>query len=198
MGLFEHFPYSNYHDINLDRILERTKAAETAIAATQAALDAALGDMADAAADAAAALLAAQNAVNTANTANNTANTANGHALNAQQVANKAMPKIYHVSVDTLAETWMISDIIVIEELEEDLKNGTAILEFPGGDLGALNDEGLRCFPNVKLDANDDVDTVTGACDLVKLSLGNLTAFKVAFTGSIDTNLHGSYHSNAL
>lgn len=28
MGVFEHFPYTNFHDLNLDRILERTAKAE--------------------------------------------------------------------------------------------------------------------------------------------------------------------------
>lgn len=38
MGIFEHFPYSNFHNLNLDRILERTKKAEEdASAAAQAA-----------------------------------------------------------------------------------------------------------------------------------------------------------------
>lgn len=42
MGLFEHFPYTNYHDLNLDKILERTKEAEVAVeAAKNAALEAA-------------------------------------------------------------------------------------------------------------------------------------------------------------
>lgn len=62
MGIFEHFPYSNFHNLNLDRILERTKEAEAAIATTQAALDAAAADMAAASA-------AADSAVNIANQA---------------------------------------------------------------------------------------------------------------------------------
>lgn len=60
MGIFEHFPYSNFHDLNLDRILERTKAAEAAAQAAEAATEAAAADMA--AADAKATL-----ALNTAN-----------------------------------------------------------------------------------------------------------------------------------
>lgn len=60
MGIFEHFPYTNFHNLNLDRILERTKAAEAAAQAAEAATEAAAADMA--AADANATL-----ALNTAN-----------------------------------------------------------------------------------------------------------------------------------
>lgn len=73
MGVFEHFPYTNFHDINLDRILERTKEAEEAIGQTQDALDAAVNDMH-------AADLKATLALNTANAAANTANQANTKA----------------------------------------------------------------------------------------------------------------------
>lgn len=90
MGLFEHFPYTNYHDLNLDKILERTKEAEEAVAASEAAVLAAAADMAAASA-------AATNAVNTANAASaaasnavNTANAANTAAGNAQTAAGNA------------------------------------------------------------------------------------------------------------
>lgn len=46
MGIFEHFPYSNFHDLNLDRILERTQAAETAAQAAEAAAEAAAASIA--------------------------------------------------------------------------------------------------------------------------------------------------------
>ena len=46
MGIFEHFPYSNFHNLNLDRILERTKAAEEAAQAAEAAAEAAAASIA--------------------------------------------------------------------------------------------------------------------------------------------------------
>lgn len=46
MGIFEHFPYSNFHDLNLDRILERTQAAEEAVQAAEAAAEAAAASIA--------------------------------------------------------------------------------------------------------------------------------------------------------
>lgn len=67
MGIFEHFPYSNFHDLNLDRILERTQAAEEAVQAAEAAALQAASDVASAASDAAAALIAANNALAIAN-----------------------------------------------------------------------------------------------------------------------------------
>lgn len=105
MGLFEHFPYTNYHDLNLDKILERTAEAEQAVAdsaadAQQAAADAAAihGEATTALNTANAALAAATNAVNTANAANtaagnavstaNAANTAAGNAVNTANTAN--------------------------------------------------------------------------------------------------------------
>ena len=102
MGVFEHFPYTNFHDLNLDKILERTKAAETAVAASaQAAEDAAdLARTADdnatlalntansAASDASDALTASGNAVNTAN------NAANDAASALSAVASVATPAV--------------------------------------------------------------------------------------------------------
>ena len=67
MGIFQHFPYSNYHDLNLDRILERTQAAEEAVQAAEAAALQAASDVASAASDASAALIAANQALAIAN-----------------------------------------------------------------------------------------------------------------------------------
>ena len=86
MGLFEHFPYTNYHDLNLDKILERTKEAEEAVAASEAAVLAAAADMA--AADAKATL-----ALSTANTAAGNASSALTAAGNAVSTANSADAK---------------------------------------------------------------------------------------------------------
>lgn len=90
MGLFEHFPYTNYHDLNLDKILERTKEAEEAVAASEAAVLAAAADMAAADAKATLALSTANTASNNATTALNTANTADGNATTALNTANTA------------------------------------------------------------------------------------------------------------
>lgn len=84
MGLFEHFPYTNYHDLNLDKILERTKEAEEAVAASEAAALAA-------AADASAADGKATTALNTANNAKNTADQAALDAGAAQDTADQAI-----------------------------------------------------------------------------------------------------------
>ena len=122
MGIFEHFPYTNFHDLNLDKILERTHEAEAAAAASaedaaQAAADAAqaAADVAQAAADATLALntanaanTAAGNAVSTANAANtaagnavsiaNAANTAAGNAVNTANSALAAIPTIITIN----------------------------------------------------------------------------------------------------
>lgn len=84
MGIFEHFPYTNFHDLNLDKILERTHEAEAAAAASAE-------DAAQAAADAAQAADDAALALNTATQALNTANAANTAAGNAVNTANSAL-----------------------------------------------------------------------------------------------------------
>lgn len=95
MGLFEHFPYTNFHDLNLDKILERTKAAETAVAASaQAAEDAA--DLARTADD------NATLALNTANSAASDASdalTASGNAANDAAAALAAVATVSNPAV---------------------------------------------------------------------------------------------------
>ena len=97
MGIFEHFPYTNFHDLNLDKILERTQAAEEAVETSAQQVQDAASDMAAASAAAANAVSvannaanAANNAVNTANSASTTANTAINTANNASTVASNA------------------------------------------------------------------------------------------------------------
>lgn len=104
MGLFEHFPYTNFHDLNLDVILQRVKSAEAAAAssaedaADSAAIAQGLDDqIAAAVANSANAVSAASNAVSTANsaasnasTALSTANTAASNASTAVSTANTA------------------------------------------------------------------------------------------------------------
>lgn len=76
MGIFEHFPYTNFHNLNLDRILKRTADAEEAVKTSEAAALQAAADVASAEAKATTALNTANSALNTANTANTTANSA--------------------------------------------------------------------------------------------------------------------------
>lgn len=80
MGLFEHFPYTNYHDLNLDKILERTAEAEQAAAESAA-------DAQEAASDAAAAEAKATLALNTANSASSAAS----NAVNTANAASSAI-----------------------------------------------------------------------------------------------------------
>lgn len=84
MGLFEHFPYTNFHDLNLDKIVENTKEAKAAAAAAEAAALAA-------AADASVADTKATNAFNLANTAKGIADQAVLDAAAAQHTADQAI-----------------------------------------------------------------------------------------------------------
>lgn len=83
MGLFEHFPYTNFHDLNLDVILQRVKNAETAAASSAE-------DAAGSQAHADEALTKATNALSTANTAASDAATAKSNAASAVSTANSA------------------------------------------------------------------------------------------------------------
>ena len=90
MGIFEHFPYTNFHNLNLDRILERTEVAEEAVQASAQQVQDAAADMAAAQAAAANAVSVANNAANAANNAVNTANSASTTANSAINTANDA------------------------------------------------------------------------------------------------------------
>lgn len=63
MGLFEHFPYTNFHDLNLDTILKRTEEAEEAVTAAAQQVEDAAADMAAADAKATQALTNSNNAL---------------------------------------------------------------------------------------------------------------------------------------
>lgn len=67
MGVFEHFPYTNFHDLNLDKILERTQEAEEAVEAAAQQVQDAAADMAAADAKATQALTNSNNALDIAN-----------------------------------------------------------------------------------------------------------------------------------
>lgn len=100
MGIFEHFPYTNFHDLNLDKILERTQAAEEAVETSAQQVQDAASDMAAAQAAAANAVSVANGAVSTANTAATSAAQAATSAAVAvttaqQAVANKIIPMLW-------------------------------------------------------------------------------------------------------
>lgn len=80
MGLFEHFPYTNFHDLNLDVILNRVKTAETS--AIEAAEDAAGSHQ-----QASEAVATANQAVATANQAVSSAQQAVTNAATSQTAA---------------------------------------------------------------------------------------------------------------
>lgn len=63
MSIFRGWPYTNFHDLNLDRILERTEDAEVAVQTAEAAAVQAAADVQQAANDASAALSAANQAL---------------------------------------------------------------------------------------------------------------------------------------
>lgn len=138
--VFEHFPYSNFHDINLDRILERTKEAEDAIGQTQAALDAATADM---------------------QAASNDAATALSNSSTALTKANAAMPVIYLMDVDTVNHTFTFHLPVVPAELRGRIKNGTAIFAFPGAALGS-DRQYILSKPNYSLNAMNEVSYIDG------------------------------------
>lgn len=100
MGIFEHFPYTNFHDLNLDKILERTQEAEEAVETSAQQVQDAASDMAAASAAAANAVSVANGAVSTANTAATSAAQAATSAAVAvttaqQAVANKVIPMLW-------------------------------------------------------------------------------------------------------
>lgn len=180
MGVFEHFPYTNFHDINLDRILERTKEAEEAIGQTQAALDAAVSDMQSASSDAAAALNAAGNAVSTAQTAANDAATAISNASSALTAANAAMPAIYLMDVDTVNRTFTYHLSVVPAELRGRIKNGTALFAFPGASFGS-DRQYLLARPNYSLNAMNEVSYIDGIFFICNYGSGRENVQPVVF-----------------
>lgn len=103
MGVFEHFPYTNFHDLNLDKIMKRTNEAEAN--AQQAANDAA----------AAAAGIAAANSKSTEalSKANAAVNTANGAAADAEQALTYSRAKATHsfeIIIDDQNSTITVTD----------------------------------------------------------------------------------------
>lgn len=192
MGVFEHFPYTNFHDINLDRILERTKEAEDAIAQTQAALDAAVSDMQSASSDAAAALNAAGNAVSTAQTAANDAATAISNASSALTTANAAMPAIYLMDVDTVNHTFTYHLPVVPAELRQRIKDGTAIFAFPGAALGS-DRQYILSRPNYSLNGLNQVSYIDGVIFVCNYANGRENVLPIVYYSDADNG--GDYIS---
>lgn len=118
MGIFRNWPYTNFHDLNLDRILDRTKEAEEA--AQQAANDAATS----------AAGIAAANSKSTEalSKANAAVNTANGAAADAEQALTYSRAKAQHcfeIIIDDQNSAITITDCATGEVIasEDDLKS---------------------------------------------------------------------------
>ena len=162
MGLFEHFPYTNFHDLNLDKVLERTAEAEQAVADSAADAQQAASDAAAANSKATLALntansasSAASNAVNTANTASNTAtnakNTADAAAsaagtavsdaaaaLSAATTANNKAVTIYDLSITGSSLTIPAQTSEERAKFLTDLRDGKAIIRIQDNNEAAI------------------------------------------------------------
>lgn len=103
MGIFEHFPYTNFHDLNLDKILERTKEAEEAVETSAQQVQ-------DAAADMAAAQAAAAAAQSTAATAQNV-------AAEALRIVNESIFTIVDVNASYVDDTATIDSTLTYDEI---------------------------------------------------------------------------------
>lgn len=95
MGLFEHFPYTNFHDLNLDVILKRVKDAEAAAA--------------ESAEDAAASAAIAQNIESIAVDAQTKANIALPLARTAE--GKTAKHSFYEIIYDTIQHSVKVTDL---------------------------------------------------------------------------------------
>lgn len=181
MGVFEHFPYTNFHDINLDRILERTKEAEEA--AQQAADDA--GAIHD---EATQALQTAQLAQGIATNARNTANSAASDASAAVTTANNALAAAqanatyeYSLTLDHDNSTFEI-DILHSATLLNTLIQGIAAgriifsFEMPSGGVAVYSKTSFKP-DNITFDPDDPSIIHFGG-----------TAFVVAHEGSPDSD----------
>ncbi len=189
MGLFEHFPYTNFHDLNLDKILERTKEAEIAVKASaadaaQAAADAAAihGEATQALNTANAASAAAANAVNTANAANtaagnavNTANAANtaagnavntaGNAVNTANAANTAAGNA--VSTANAANTAAGNAVNTANTASNNATNAVNTANAAAADAAAALAANLQAFPVI---ARYEIDVTDGTVTFVSVT----------------------------
>lgn len=100
MAIRRLYPYTNFHDLNLDVIIERVNEAEAAAAASAADVAAAAADMAAADAKATLALSTANSASNNASNAVNTANSAINTANNTAILANNALNAVNELAAN--------------------------------------------------------------------------------------------------
>lgn len=167
MGLFEHFPYTNFHDLNLDIILARVKksatdAADAAADAAQAASNvvAALTAANQAIAQATAAQAAAETAANAAQTAADAAEEA------AEIAAREAGLEIIDVYGDL--DTNSITDVqtdYTWEQLCNKVATGKVFFRIFNTDDSALYIPPafpariMRTYPDTWVDANIQIDS---------------------------------------
>ena len=146
MGVFEHFPYTNFHDLNLDKVLERTHEAEQAAAASAA-------DAAASAADAAASHAEASAALNKANQAYNIASTANTNATYAKDKVDLGVQ--YEVMYDDNNSTITLTDLYTdtVLSTENDPMSNIAVANLLFGVSGnnPPTTDAAYCYPNTEL-----------------------------------------------
>lgn len=176
MGLFEHFPYTNFHDLNLDKILERTKEAEVAAAASATAAQAS----ADAATTASTtAINTANSAVNTANTASNTATTAanSASAAAADALAAKNAAQALAAASMVVYDFKITSDIdpnkriallttpteALIREIMTNVKSGNALFRIADGFFNSSGDIMFIPCDRASYQDSDIMDTYSPA-----------------------------------
>lgn len=144
MGVFEHFPYTNFHDLNLDKILERTHAAEEAAAASAADAAASAADAQAAANDAATADANATLALNTANAAASTANSAFSYS---QAKATHEFEIIIDDQNSTITVTDCADGTVLTPLAAWQLCNKLFGLELTGPQYALLSDPALVEYP---------------------------------------------------
>lgn len=197
MGVFEHFPYTNFHDINLDRILERTKEAEEA--AQQAADDA--GAIHD---EATQALQTANLAQGIAINARNTANSAASAASSAVNTANNALTAAqanaiheYSITVDGQALTFEIDvthSAPLLNNLIQGIAAGTVIFTTDASVFAGIYGKVSFKPDNITFDPDDPASINFGGTAFVVAHEGTPASsnfiFPILFEGIVDrTNL---------
>ena len=125
MGLFQHFPYTNFQDLNLDIILKRTKDAEASAAAAQTTAEQAVIAAQNAATSAAAAQTTADQAQTSANNALTAAQNANTTANEALAAANKT---VITVNCDYANNTAEIVSDLTFEQIIEAAQQNNILL----------------------------------------------------------------------
>ena len=175
------YPYTNMHELNLDRIIADVQAAEAAAAASAADVAAAAADMAAADAKATLALSTANNAVTTAGNAvtaaGNAATAASNAATaagNAQTTANAAKSLAEDLNTEKPVVVLRINsdwdNVIVIEipnlshvtdGMLTRLKEGRLIFEIQAPDSQVINY--YRVLPNI---ASQTASSAVAACEI--------------------------------